>query len=155
MRVSTLIHPTLAVIMAPLLPGVIHRVKAWFAGRSGPPVLQLYSDLARLLRKEVVYSRTTTWVFRFTPSAGLAITLGTLALLPADGFPSLLQFQGDFLLLVYLLALSRFALILAALDTGSSFEAMGQAARPPTRLWPSRPCCSASPRPYECRARCL
>ena len=125
MRVSTLIHPTLAVIMAPLLPGVIHRVKAWFAGRSGPPVLQLYSDLARLLRKGVVYSRTTTWVFRFTPSAGLAITLGTLALLPADGFPSLLQFQGDFLLLVYLLALSRFALILAALDTGSSFEGMG------------------------------
>ena len=125
LKLSSLFHPIVAVLLAPLLPGVIGRVKAWFAGRSGPPVLQLYHDLARLLRKGAVYSRTTTWIFRFTPSAALAMTLGALALLPAGGFPALIRFPGDFLLLVFLLALSRFVMILAALDTGSSFEGMG------------------------------
>jgi formate hydrogenlyase subunit 4 len=125
MSAMTVLHPVLAVVVAPLLPSIIQRVKAWFAGRSGPPLLQPYRDLARLLRKGAVLSRTTTWVFRAAGPAVLATTLGALALLPAGGLPALLSFQGDFLLLVYLLALGRFALILAALDTGSSFEGMG------------------------------
>ena len=43
-------------LLAPLLPGIINKVKAWVAGRRGPPVLQLYFDLARLWRKGVVLS---------------------------------------------------------------------------------------------------
>ncbi len=124
-RVTGFLHLALALSLAPLLPGVIHRVKALFAGRSGSPLVQSYRDLAKLLRKGAVYSRTTTWVFRFAPAAGVAIMLGAVALLPAGGAPALLSFEGDFLLLVYLLALARFTLILAALDTGSSFEGMG------------------------------
>jgi len=115
----------LAVALAPLLQGVIRRVKARFAGRSGAPLLQSYRDLARLLRKGAVYSRTTTWIFRLAPAAILALTLWALALLPAGGLPALLPFQGDFLLFVSVLALARFVLVLAALDTGSSFEGMG------------------------------
>ena len=125
MKVLSLLHAVLAIVLAPLLPGIIQRVKAWFGGRSGPPLLQPYRDLARLLGKGAVFSRTTTWVFRAAAPVGLATTLGALTLLPAGGIPALLPFQGDFLLFVYLLALGRFALILAALDTGSSFEGMG------------------------------
>ena len=125
MKALSVLHPVLAIVLAPLLQGIIQRVKAWFAGRSGPPLLQSYRDLARLLRKGAVFSRTTTWVFRAAAPVVLATTLGALTLLPAGGLPALLPFQGDFLLLVYLLALGRFALILAALDTGSSFEGMG------------------------------
>ncbi len=124
-RVAALLHLILAASLAPLFAGVIHRVKAFFAGRSGTPLLQPYRDLARLLRKGAVYSRTTTWVFRLAPPAGVAALLGAAALVPAGGVPALLPFEGDFLLLVYLLALARFALLLAALDTGSSFEGMG------------------------------
>ncbi len=125
MKAWSVVHAVLAIVAAPLLPGIIQRIKAWFAGRSGPPLLQPYRDMARLLRKGAVFSRTTTWVFRAAGPVVLATTLGALTLLPAGGIPALLPFHGDFLLLVYLLALGRFASILAALDTGSSFEGMG------------------------------
>jgi len=122
---AAFLHLLLAATLAPLLPGVINRVKAFFAGRTGPPLLQIYRDLARLLRKGAVFSPTTTGLFRLAPAAGLASTLVAVALVPAGGFPALVPFPGDFLLLVGLLGLARFILILAALDTGSSFEGMG------------------------------
>mgnify|MGYP002151526769 CR=1 FL=1 len=72
----------LALVLAPLLPGIINRVKAKFAGRHGKPVLQTYYDIAKLLRKGEVISRTTTWTFAVAPSVALAGTLCALALLP-------------------------------------------------------------------------
>ena len=115
----------LALILAPLLPGIINRVKAKFAGRRGKPLLQTYYDLARLLRKSEVVGRTATWTFAAGPGVALAATLCALALLPLGGAASPLGFGGDFLLAAYLLGMGRFALVLAALDTGSSFEGMG------------------------------
>ena len=111
--------------LAPLLPGIVSRTKALFAGRQGPPLLQLYFDLAKLLRKGAVYSTTTTWLFRAGPAVSLACVLSGLALVPAAGRFALVSFPGDFVLLAYLLALGRFATVVAALDTGSSFEGMG------------------------------
>ncbi len=108
----------LAVLLAPLQLGIIQRVKAWFAGRRGAPLLQPYHDLWRLLHKGAVYSHTTTWVFRLAPSVALACSLGAAALLPSNALPTLL-------LVCALLALQRFWMVLAALDTGSSFEGMG------------------------------
>jgi formate hydrogenlyase subunit 4 len=119
------LHLLLALVLSPLLLGVINRTKALFAGRTGQPLLQLYYDLVKLLKKGVVYSRTTTWVFRAGPIVGLSATLAACALVPLGGRPSLLSFPGDFLVLAYLLGLARFFTILAALDTGSSFEGMG------------------------------
>jgi len=114
-----------ALVGAPLLSGVIQRVKALAGGRRGPPLLQLYFDLARLLRKGTVYSRTTTWVFRAGPVAGFAAALLACALVPLGGIAAPLQFPGDALLLAGAFALARFATALAALDTGSAFEGMG------------------------------
>ena len=115
----------LALILAPLLPGIINRVKAKFAGRHGKPVLQTYYDIAKLLRKGEVISRTTTWTFATAPSVALAATLCALALLPLGGAASPLAFAGDFVLAAYLLGVGRFAIMLGALDTGSAFEGMG------------------------------
>jgi formate hydrogenlyase subunit 4 len=115
----------LALLLAPLLTGVVRRTKAWLAGREGPPLLQAYRDLRKLLARASVYSRTTTWVFRAGPFLALAAVLGALALAPAGPLPALVGFDGDLVLLVYLLALARFATALAALDTGSAFEGMG------------------------------
>jgi formate hydrogenlyase subunit 4 len=119
------LHLLLAWVLSPILFGVINRTKARFAGRTGQPLLQLYYDLAKLLKKGAVYSRTTTWVFRAGPVIGLSAVLAASTLVPLGGQPSLLSFPGDFLVLVYLLGLARFFTILAALDTGSSFEGMG------------------------------
>jgi formate hydrogenlyase subunit 4 len=117
-------HAALALLLAPLLLGLVRRTKAAFAGRSGPPLLQAYRDLRKLLGKGAVYSRTTTWVFRAGPAVGLASALAALCLVPGGG-PALVAFPGDPVLLVGLLGLGRFAALLAALDTGSAFEGMG------------------------------
>ena len=112
-------------LLAPLLVGVIQRTKAGFAGRHGPPWLQAYHDLAKLLRKGAVYSRTTTWVFRVAPAIGLASVLVALALVPVGNTPAICPFAGDIVLFAYCLGLLRFFTVSAALDTGSSFEGMG------------------------------
>lgn len=125
MSPASLIHPLLASLLAPLLLGVIHRIKAFFAGRRGPPLLQPYWDLGKLLRKGAVYSATTTWVFKAAPVVGLAAALTALTLLPMGALPAALAFQGDFVLLAYLLGVARFFTVIGALDTGSSFEGMG------------------------------
>lgn len=122
---ASIIHVVCALLLAPMLPGVINRVKAWVAGRRGPPLLQAYYDLWKLLHKDVVYSRTTTWVFVTGPVIGLASVTTALLMVPLGGTAGLLVFSGDFVLMAYLLGLMRFFTILAALDTGSSFEGMG------------------------------
>ena len=112
-------------VLAPLLPGVINRIKALFAGRKGAPTLQLYYDLARLLRKGTVISNSTSLVFRIAPPFILCCMLMGLMILPWGGMPAPVSFTGDFILLIYLLSLARFWTVLAALDTGSAFEGMG------------------------------
>jgi formate hydrogenlyase subunit 4 len=114
-------------IFPPLLLGVIARTKARVAGRRGPPLLQPYFDLARLLRKGVVRSRTTTWIFFAGPVVGLVTALFAAALVPLGARGALVSFPGDLVAFAYLLALGRFFTIAAALDTGSAFEGMGAA----------------------------
>jgi len=125
MRLIALAPLFLALSMAPFLQGVINRVKAIIAGRAGQPLLQPYHDLLKLARKGAVYSETTTWIFRAGPAAGLAAVIAATPLMPFGAMPALIGFPADFVLLAYLLALGRFSTVLAALDTGSSFEGMG------------------------------
>lgn len=115
----------LALALSPLLFGIINKTKALVAGRRGQPFLQPYRDIAKLLRKGAVYSRTTTLVFRAGPVVGLAAVLGALAIVPLGGAPAPLSFAGDLVLMAYCLGLMRFFTVLAALDTGSAFEGMG------------------------------
>ena len=115
----------LALLLAPLLTGIVRRTKAILAGRTGPPLLQAYRDLRKLAARASVYSRTTTRVFRAGPFVGLGAVAGALSLSPTGPLPAPISFPGDLVLLVYLLALARFATALAALDTGSAFEGMG------------------------------
>jgi len=117
----------LLVLLPPLLPGLISRVKARVAGREGPPLLQLYFDLARLGRKSEVKSLTAGPTFHLGPVVAAAGALAAGLLVPGPGSPSLLSFQGDLFLVTGLLAAGRFATVLAALDTGSAFEGMGAA----------------------------
>jgi formate hydrogenlyase subunit 4 len=114
-------------LLAPLLPGIINRVKAWVAGRRGPPVLQLYYDLARLWRKSVVMSNLASPAFIMLPAVSWVALLGAAMLVPLGPAGAGLSFRGDVLLMLYLLALSRFCTAWAAMETGSAFEGMGAA----------------------------
>ena len=125
MDVLLLLHLTILFVFPPLLLGVIGKTKAFFAGRIGPPLLQPYFDLFKLMRQAPVYSVTTNWIFRAAPMVSTAAILSAGILMPIAAFKPLVQFWGDMILFVYLFALARFVIILAALDTGSSFEGMG------------------------------
>ncbi len=113
--------------LPPLLPGIINKTKAWVAGRRGPPVLQLYYDLARLWRKGIVLSTLASPGFLVGPAVAWAALTCAALLLPLGPAGAALSFEGDFLLVIYLLALARFCTAWAALETGSAFEGMGAA----------------------------
>ncbi|MDO9584128.1 MAG: NADH-quinone oxidoreductase subunit H [Desulfomicrobium sp.] len=114
-------------LLAPLLPGIINKVKAWVAGRQGPPVLQLYYDLARLWRKSVVVSTLASPGFIIAPAVAWTAVVAAALLLPLAGAGAAFSFDGDVLLLVYFLALARFCTAWGAMETGSAFEGMGAA----------------------------
>jgi len=124
---ETLARLAFWLVVAPLLPGLINRVKARLAGRKGPPVWQLYSDLARLWRKGVVLSRAASPGFVLAPAVAWVAVVGAAWLMPLGPAGGPVHFAGDVILVVYLLALARFATAWSAMETGSSFEGMGAA----------------------------
>lgn len=115
----------LALVISPLLIGIINKTKAFFAGRQGPRLLQLYYDLAKLLKRSSVYSRSTSAVFRIAPCCVLAASCMMLLLLPAACVKSPFNFIGDMILFVYLAGIGRMLTVLAAMETASAFEGMG------------------------------
>ena len=122
----TALNTLLILLTAVCIPGLINRTRAVLAGRRGIRFAQhLYDVRLLLLRKGAVYSPTTTAVFRAAPSVTLGTALVAALFVPVGDLPSALSFEGDLIAFAYLLALGRVALILAAMDTGSSFEGMG------------------------------
>ena len=117
--------PLCALLLAPLLLGLINRTKAFVAGRRGPPLVQPYRDVAKCLRRGAVYGDVTSVLFRLGPVLNLATLMAALLILPFGGVGAVVSFPGDLIVLAGFFALGRFATVLAALDTGSSFEGMG------------------------------
>jgi formate hydrogenlyase subunit 4 len=125
--VNIAVHLLVALTAPPLLLGVIAKTKALFAGRVGPPVLQVYYDLAKLFRKGSVFSTTTTWVFLAGPVVGVVTAALAMLLIPFVPTGAPVSFVGDAVLFAYLFGLGRFFTASSALDTGSAFEGMGAA----------------------------
>jgi formate hydrogenlyase subunit 4 len=117
----------LALLLAPLYAGLIIKVKAFFGGRKGSPLLIHYYTIAKLIKKGSVYSTSTTAVFKLGPVVSLAAAAVALLFLPIAGRAPLVSFTGDAILVLYLLGLGRFFTIAAAMDTASPFEGMGAA----------------------------
>ncbi len=115
----------LILIVALLFPGVINITRSLFSGRKGPGLLQPLKDLVRLFRKGSVYSRTTGIIFRMAPTISIAAVICASLVLPIGPWKALISFNGDFVFFIYMLGLGRFMAIIAAMDTGSSFEGMG------------------------------
>ncbi len=111
--------------VAPLLRSGIKKMKATMQTRKGPPLLQGYYDLAKLLRKETVRSESASWVYVLGPRVYFAAAVAATTLVPVLVAAAPLEGAGGILGLVGILALGRFALAAAALDTGSPFGGMG------------------------------
>jgi formate hydrogenlyase subunit 4 len=115
----------IALAAAPLLTGFVRKVKARLQRRAGPPLLQVYRDLARLVAKEAVVPEASSWLFRASPYAIFAATWVAAALVPE--FATNLQFSwsGDLIVIAALLGSARFFQMLAALDSGTAFGGIG------------------------------
>ncbi len=122
---ARILNTLLMLAVAVSITGVINRTRAVLAGRKGLRFFQHLFDAKVLLGKGAVYSPTTGILFRLAPCVCLASSLAAFLFIPVADLDPLLSFDGDVVMVAYLLALSRVSLILAALDTGSSFEGMG------------------------------
>jgi formate hydrogenlyase subunit 4 len=116
----------LFILLMPLLfVGIINKTKAIWAGRKGPSLLQPFYTCFKLLHKREIHSRSSGYIFRWAPSLALVAVFFAALFVPFGGGNACLGFKGDFFLLMSLLALAKAVLVLAAMDTGSSFEGMG------------------------------
>lgn len=126
MRIAlSVIQAILLLLIAPLVRGVISRLKARIQNRRGASVFRPYRDLLKLFRKEDLVPPTTTALFRFAPVVVLVATIVATLFVPVLQQSAVLSMSGDFVLLVYFLALARFFLMLGGFDGGSSFGGMG------------------------------
>ena len=112
-------------LLAPLLTGLVRKVKARLLRRRGPPLLQPYRDLARLLRKEVVLAENASWLFRVIPYLVFAATWVAAALVPTFQSGLMFSWSADLIAIIALLGSARFFLALAGLDVGTSFGGIG------------------------------
>jgi formate hydrogenlyase subunit 4 len=115
----------LIIITSFFFTGIVIRTKSVFSGRKGPGIFQPMRDIWRLLRKESIYSKTTSIIFRIAPDIYFASVLIAIMLIPFGNQRGIFSFNGDFVFFAYLLGLGKFFSIIGALDTGSSFEGMG------------------------------
>ena len=115
----------LMLALAPLLTGYVRKIKAYLLRRRGPPLLQVYRDLLKLIRKEAVLAENASWVFRTAPYLVFATTLIAASLVPTFATGLLFSPAADLIAIVALLGTARFALALAGLDVGTSFGGIG------------------------------
>ncbi|SUS08187.1 putative hydrogenase protein [uncultured Defluviicoccus sp.] len=115
----------LVLIVAPLLTGLVRKIKARLLRRQGPSLLQPYRDLHRLLRKEVVLADNASWLFRIAPYVVFTAIWVAAALVPTFATGLLFSWSADLIAIVALLGTARFFLALAGLDVGTSFGGIG------------------------------
>jgi formate hydrogenlyase subunit 4 len=115
----------LIIISALFFVGIIIKVKAKIAARKMPSLFQPIFDVLRLFKKGAIYSPTTSIIFKIAPLVYFSSIIMATLLMPIGSHRGVLSFQGDFVFFAYMLALGKFLLIIAAMDTGSGFEGMG------------------------------
>ncbi|HVY16887.1 MAG TPA: NADH-quinone oxidoreductase subunit H [Rhodopila sp.] len=116
---------TLLLVSAPLMTGIVRRVKARLQRRRGQSVFQPYRDLLRLLGKEAIVAETASWLFRVIPYFIFAATWVAAALIPTFAANLMFSWSGDLIAITALLGSTRFALALAGMDVGTSFGGIG------------------------------
>jgi formate hydrogenlyase subunit 4 len=115
----------LVVAIAPLVLGITRKVKARLLARIGPPVIQPYRDIWKLMHKEAVLAHNASWLYRVAPYSIFAVTWVAAALIPTYATNLLFSWSADLIALVALLGTARFSLALAGMDVGTAFGGLG------------------------------
>lgn len=115
----------LVLALAPLLIGLVRKLKARLLRRKGPPIVQPWRDLIRLLRKEVVVADNASWLYRSAPYLIFAMTWVAASLVPTFATGLMFSWSADFIAVIALLGSARFFLALAGMDIGTSFGGIG------------------------------
>jgi formate hydrogenlyase subunit 4 len=115
----------LVLLLAPLLTGLVRKVKARLLRRQGPPLLQPYRDLIRLAHKEAIVAESASWLFRIVPYIVFAATWVAAALVPTFATGLLFSWSADLIVIIALLGSARFFLALAGMDVGTAFGGIG------------------------------
>jgi formate hydrogenlyase subunit 4 len=121
----SILNMLFVLLISPLFISLIKIVKAHAQKRRGPPLLQTYSNLFKLLKKETVYSSNSSWIMRVTPLVNIAALLVASLFVPLLVIPQPTDLVGNIILFLYLLALAKFFMALSGLDAGSTFGGMG------------------------------
>ncbi|MDD5502002.1 MAG: NADH-quinone oxidoreductase subunit H [Candidatus Thermoplasmatota archaeon] len=119
------VNAAFALLISPFYMSLIKKIKAWTQRRKGPPLFQTYYNIAKLMKKEVVYSSNSSWIMRTTPYANMIAVLAAAMFVPLAFVPQGFDGVGNIILFVYLLAVARFFMALSGLDAGSTFGGMG------------------------------
>ena len=119
------INTLFVLLVSPLFISLIKKVKAYAQGRKGPSLLQTYRNLAKLFKKETIYSQNSSWIMRATPIINFSALLVASLFVPLIYLPEPTDLVGNIILFLYLLALAKFFMALGGLDAGSSFGGMG------------------------------
>ena len=115
----------LVLLLAPLFTGYVRKVKARLVRRQGPPLLQPYRDLVRLVRKDVVLADSASWLFRAVPYLVFAAIWVAASLVPTFRTGLMFSWSADLIAIIALLGSARFLLALAGMDVGTSFGGIG------------------------------
>jgi formate hydrogenlyase subunit 4 len=123
--IYALLNTTFVILISPLFVSLIKKVKAYTQGRQGPPLLQTYYSLLKLLKKETVYSDNTSLIIRITPYINIVCVIVASLSVPIVYIPGMVGGFGNIILFLYLLVFAKFFMALAGLDAGSAFGGMG------------------------------
>ena len=123
--IYALLNTVFVILISPLFVSLIKKVKAYMQGRQGPPLLQTYYSLLKLLRKERVYSSNTSLIIRITPYINVVCIIVASLFVPVVFIPGMTAGFGNVILFLYLLVCAKFFMALAGLDAGSTFGGMG------------------------------
>lgn len=121
---ASMLQVMIILLAAPLITGIIKKIKACFQTRKGPGIFQPYLDLYKFMQKESVVSEHASWIFKVTPYIYFGALLAAATMVPTISTSGFLSYTGDAILVIYLFALGRFFLTLAGLDAGSAFGGM-------------------------------
>jgi len=119
------VQMSLVLLLSPLLTGFVRKVKARLLRRRGPPLIQPYRDLVRLMHKEVVLAESGSWLFRVIPYIVFAATWVAASLVPTFRSGLLFSWSADLIAIIALLGSARFFLALAGMDVGTAFGGIG------------------------------
>jgi formate hydrogenlyase subunit 4 len=124
--VLNLVQVAFVLGLSPLFAGILVRIKERLQSKKGPSIWQPYRDLRKLFGKDEVVSKDATWVFRAAPYLAFVTPVIITTLIPVlTSFPLFFAFVGDMLAAGFILGLSGFFTVCAAVDTGNPYGAMG------------------------------